>query len=150
MKIENFYPERCIPEFKLYPKEKEVSNSALWAPSVFGMYDGNSCARDIFRMSYLTTQMANRFYGETILEALLFPTSHNVTREELVSQKIQTLQQFIERGKTWWAPIPDEIYKSKDGKDLNLEVICKMMLDFTYFSLQFSLLFLYLDIKIRR
>lgn len=134
MKIENFYPERCIPEFKLYPKEKEVSNSALWAPSVFWICDGDSCARDIFRMSNLTIKMANRLYGETIVEKL-FPLSHTVTREELVNPKIQTLQQIVERGETWWAPIPDEIYKSKDGRDLNLEVICEMMVNFIHFSL---------------
>ena len=61
VKIGNFYPERCMPEFKLYSKEKEVSNSALWAPSGFLICDGDSCARDIFRMSNLTTKMANRF-----------------------------------------------------------------------------------------
>jgi hypothetical protein len=134
VKIENFYPERCIPEFKFNPDKKEVSNSALWAPSVFWICDGDSCARDVFRMSNLTTKMASRLYGETIVEAL-FPTSHTVTREDLVNPNIQTLNQIIERGETWWAPIPDEIYKSKDGRDLNLEVICKMMVSILYFIL---------------
>jgi len=78
--------------------------------------------------------MASRLYGETIVEAL-FPTSHTVTREDLVNPNIQTLNQIIERGETWWAPIPDEIYKSKDGRDLNLEVICKMMVSILYFIL---------------
>jgi len=65
----------------------------------------------------------------------IFPISHTITQEDLINPIIQTLEQIIERGETWWAHILDEIYKSKDGRDLNLEVICKMMVNFFYFSL---------------
>jgi hypothetical protein len=85
-------------------------------------------------MGNLTTKMANRIYGGTIVEAL-FPTSHIVTREDFVNPNIQTLNQIIERGESWWAPIPDEIYKYKDWRDLNLEVICKTMVIFLYLIL---------------
>jgi hypothetical protein len=36
LKIENFYHERCIPEFKFYPHKKEVSNSACGPLQFFG------------------------------------------------------------------------------------------------------------------
>ena len=136
VQIHNFIPDRCIPEFKLKKFEMAVTNSALWASSIFWICDGYSCARDIFRMSNLTTKMSNTFYGETIVEALL-PLSFKVTREDVFNLSLETLGDIYERGDNWWAPIPDEIYKSKDGRDLNLEVICKMMVNKLFLRIMF-------------
>jgi hypothetical protein len=50
-----------------------------------------------------------------------------MTREQSITPSLKTLSEFIDGGISWWAPIPDNRFKSRDGRDLNLEVICTMM-----------------------
>jgi len=136
LRLKTFILKDAYPNLHFTQKKKKFQIQ-LCGPLQFSWFRaGDSCARDIFRISNLTRKMANRFYGETTVKAL-FPTSHTVTREDLVNPNIQTINQIIELGETWWAPILDEIYKSKDGRDLNLEVICKIMVIFLYFSCLF-------------
>ena len=66
------------------------------------------------------------FYGEDGINNM-FDISQTMTRAQSVTPNIKTLCEFIDNGITWWAPIPDNIFKSRDGRDLNLEVICSMM-----------------------
>jgi hypothetical protein len=66
------------------------------------------------------------FYGEDVIDNL-FDISQTMTREQSITPSIKTLSEFIDDGITWWAPIPDNRFKSRDGRDLNLEVICSMM-----------------------
>ena len=58
----------------------------------------------------------------------MFDISRTPTRELSIPPSIKTLSEFIDDGITWWAPIPDNIFKSRDGRYLNLEVMCSMML----------------------
>ena len=58
-----------------------------------------------------------------------------MTREQSVTPSIRTFSDYIDFGVTWWAPIPETRYKSQDGRDLNLEVICNMMVsDYPYLT----------------
>ena len=50
-----------------------------------------------------------------------------MTWGQFVTPSIQTLGDLINSGITWCAPIRDTRYKSQDERDLNLEVICPMM-----------------------
>jgi hypothetical protein len=69
---------------------------------------------------------AMTFYGEDVINNM-FDISQNMTREQSITPSIKTLSELIDDGITWWAPIPDNRFKSRDGRDLNLEVICSMM-----------------------
>jgi hypothetical protein len=60
-------------------------------PSIFLIFDGDSCARDIFRIGYLAAKLTKKFCGESIVEA------HIVTREDLTNPSIHTLEVIIER-----------------------------------------------------
>ena len=74
------------------------------------------------------------YFGDNILNNN-FNISQTMTREQSVTPSIITLSDFIDYGVTWWAPIPDTRYKSQDGRDLNLDVICAMMVsDYPYFT----------------
>ena len=66
------------------------------------------------------------FYGEDVITNLS-DISTTMTREQAITPSLKTLSEFIDDGISWWAPIPDNRFKSKDGRDLNLEVICSMM-----------------------
>ena len=66
------------------------------------------------------------FYGEDVITNLS-DISTTMTREQSITPSLKTLSEFIDDGISWWAPIPDNRFKSKDGRDLNLEVICSMM-----------------------
>jgi hypothetical protein len=69
-----------------------------------------------------------------------------MNRKPCVTRSIRTLSDFVDFGVTWWAPIPDTRYKSQDGRDLNLEVICAMMVsDYPYLTtFSFKLSFFYM------
>jgi hypothetical protein len=69
---------------------------------------------------------AMSFYGEDVINNMFY-ISQTMTREQSITPSIKTLNEFIDDGITWWAPIPDNRFKSRDGRDLNLEVICSMM-----------------------
>ncbi len=69
---------------------------------------------------------AETFYCESVVKNI-FDIGINMTREQSRNQSLSTLSFYIDTGMTWWAPIPDSRYKSRDGRDLNLEVICSMM-----------------------
>jgi len=66
------------------------------------------------------------FHGEDVINNLL-DISQTMTREQSITPSIKTLSEFIDDGIIWWASIPDNRFKSRDGRDLNLEVICSMM-----------------------
>jgi hypothetical protein len=124
--IRKFLPERCIPEFKLSREDFSVTNAMLWSTVVFWISDGSSCERDVFRFSNMRVNVAETYYGEDVVNNL-FSLSQTMTREQSITPSIKTLSDFIEFGDTWWAPIPDNRFKGRDGRDLNLEVICAMM-----------------------
>ena len=46
LEIGKFHPERCLPKFELKRDTYCVSNSMLWASSVFWISDGYTCADD--------------------------------------------------------------------------------------------------------
>ena len=53
-----------------------------------------------------------------------------MTRDQFVTPSIHTLcRDFFDFGITWWAPILDTGYRRQDGCDLNLKVICTMMVN---------------------
>ena len=66
------------------------------------------------------------FNGEDVINNL-FDINQTMNLEQSITPSIKTLSELIDDGITWWAPIPDNIFKSRDGRDLNLEVICPMM-----------------------
>ena len=66
------------------------------------------------------------FYGEDVINNL-FDIIITMTREQSITPSFKTLSEFIDGGISWWAPIPDNRFKNRDGRDLNLEVICSMM-----------------------
>ena len=127
--IRKFLPERCIPEFKLKPESFSVSNSSLWSSCIFWISDGFICEMDIFRFCNMSVNHAETYYGEDIVNKL-FDISQVMTREQSKTPSLKTLFQFVDEGISWWAPIPDNRYVSRDGRDLNLEVICSMMVRF--------------------
>jgi hypothetical protein len=124
--INKFLPERCIPDFILTWRDSSVTNSTLWSPVIFWICDGYSCQRDIYRYSNMKVSDAISFYGEDVINNL-FDISTTMTREQAITPSLKTLSEFIDEGISWWAPIPDNRFKSRDGRDLNLEVICSMM-----------------------
>ena len=124
--INKFLPERCVPDLILSWNDSSVTNSSLWSPAIFWISDGYSCQRDIFRYANMRVSDAISFYGEDVIDNM-FDISQTMTREQSITPSIKTLSEFIDDGITWWAPIPDNRFKSRDGRDLNLEVICSMM-----------------------
>ena len=69
---------------------------------------------------------AKTYFGDKILNNIL-NISVTTTQEQSVTPSIQALCDLNHSGITWWAPIPDTRYKSQDGRSLNLEVICSMI-----------------------
>jgi hypothetical protein len=74
----------------------------------------------------MRVSVAETYFVGNVLHNL-FNISQTMTREQSVTPSIQTLCDFIDFGIKWWAPIPDTRYKSQDGRDLNLKVICTIM-----------------------
>jgi hypothetical protein len=67
------------------------------------------------------------FYGENVINNL-FDIGKTMTREQSITPSIKILSEFIDDEITWWAPIPENRFKSRDSRDdLNLEVICSMV-----------------------
>jgi hypothetical protein len=66
LKIGKFLPERCLPKFELQRDKYCVSNSMLWASSVFWISDGYTCVDDIQRFSNMRIFNADNFYGEEV------------------------------------------------------------------------------------
>jgi len=98
----------------------------LWSSVVFWISDGNSCERDVYRFSNMRVNVAETYYGTDVVNNL-FSLSQTMTREHSITPSLKNLFDFIECGDTWWAPIPDNNFKGRDGRDLNLEIICAMM-----------------------
>jgi hypothetical protein len=84
------------------------------------------CQRDIVRFSNMRVSVAETYFGDKNLNNL-FNISQTLTREQSRTSSIHTFFDFIDSRITWWAPIPDTRYKSQDGRSLNLEVICSMI-----------------------
>ena len=124
--IRKFPHERCIADFIMSWNDSSVTYSMLWSPIIFWISDGYSCQRDIFRYSNMRVSDATSFYGENIINSL-FDICQTINCEQSITLSIKTLYEFIDDGTTWWAPIPDNRFKSRDGRNLNLEVICSMM-----------------------
>ena len=124
--INKFLPEQCIPKFELNRVEKRVSNSNLWATSIFWPFDGTLCSLDILRFSRLSVKEANTYYGEEQVSHI-FPLDQTVCRSFTLTPSLRTLKTIVECGECFWGPIPDPCYKGRDGRDLNLEVINTMM-----------------------
>lgn len=122
LEIGKFLPERCLPKFQLNRDKYCVSNSMLWASIVFWISDGYTCADDIQRFSNMRISNADNFYGEEVTKSI-YPVTQTVIREHYVTPSLLSLSHIMKEGDIWWAPIPDGGYKSKDGRDLNLEVI---------------------------
>ena len=74
----------------------------------------------------MSVNQAETYYGEDIVNKL-FDISQVMTREHSITPSLKTLFQFVDEGISWWAPIRDNRYQGRDGRDLNLEVICSMM-----------------------
>lgn len=123
--IKKFLPERCLPKFQFKLRYTEFTNSNIWGTSIFWVYDGMMCVKDIVRFSNMSLKEAVIYYGEDQV-ANIFPLDHKVCRTELISTSSKTLENLICDGDLMWAPIPDPGYKSVDGRDLNLDVINSM------------------------
>ena len=75
----------------------------------------------------MRVNLAKTYYGSDVVDNP-FSLSQTMTREQSITPSLKTLSDFIECGDTWWAPIFDNnSFKGRDGRDLNLEVICAMM-----------------------
>jgi hypothetical protein len=82
----------------------------------------------------IRVSVAETYFGNKILNNI-FNISQTMTREHSITPSIRTLCDFIDSRVIWWAPIPDTRYKSQDGRDLNLEAICAMMVsDYSYIA----------------
>ena len=103
-----------------------ISNETLWSPSIFWMFDGKSCERDILRYCGMSIREAVFYYGETQVSNI-HSLDTKFAREELVSPNSKTLTMIVEEGDLWWAPVPNLDYQTTSGRDLNLEVINRMM-----------------------
>jgi hypothetical protein len=123
--IKKFLPERCIPEFRFSKRFTEFTNSNIWGTTIFWVYDGMMCVKDIVRFSNMSLKEAELYYGEDQVSKI-FPLDHMVCRTELISTSLKTLDKLISDGDLMWAPIPDPGYRSVDGRDLNLDVINSM------------------------
>ena len=120
--IKKFMPERCIPEFQFQKRYTQFTNSNIGGTSIFWVYDGMMCVKDIVRFSGISLNEADIYCGEDQVSEI-FPLDHTVCRTELMSPSLQTLDRLICDGDLMWAPIPDPGYKSVDGRYLNLDVI---------------------------
>ena len=123
--IKKFLPERSIPKFQFKQRYTEITNSNIWGTSIFWVYDGMMCVKDIVRFSNMSIKEAVLYYGEDQVSNI-FPLDHKVCRTELISTSLKTLDKLICDGDLMWAPIPDPGYRSVDGRDLNLDVINSM------------------------
>ena len=127
MDIEKFIPERCVPEFTFdFVDFDETKNETLWSPSIFWMFDGKSCERDIIRFSRMSIRQAVLYYGE-IQVSNIHSLDTKFAREQFISPNSKTLTMIVEEGDLWWAPVPNSDYQTTSGRDLNLEVINRMM-----------------------
>ncbi len=59
MEIGKFLPERCLPKLELQRDKYCVSNSMLWASSVFWISDGYTCADNVQRFSNMRLSNAD-------------------------------------------------------------------------------------------
>jgi len=123
--IKKFLPERCIPKLEFSNKYFELTNSIIWGSSIFWIYDGRMCVKDIDRFFNMSLVEANIYYGEKQVSKI-FPLDYKVCRLELIDPSLKTLHNLVCDGDLMWAPIPDSAYKSNDGRDLNLDVINSM------------------------
>ena len=82
--IGKFIPGRCVPEFTFDYVDKTISNETLWSPSIFWMFDGKSCEREIIRFSRMTIRQAVFYYGESQV-SIIHSLDTKFAREELVS-----------------------------------------------------------------
>jgi hypothetical protein len=123
--IKKFLPERCIPKLEFSNKYFELTNSMIWGTSIFWIFDGMMCVKDLDRFSNMSLVEAKIYWGEEQVSKI-FPIDHTVCRVELITPSLKTLSQLALDGDLMWAPIPDSAYKSNDGRDLNLEVINSM------------------------
>ena len=131
--IKKFLPERCIPEFRFSKRFTEFTNSNIWGTTIFWVYDGMMCVKDIVRFSNMSLKEAELYYGEDQVSKI-FPLDQMVCRTELISTSLKTLDKLISDGDLMWAPIPDPGYRSVDGKDLNLDVINSMRVRLNFFK----------------
>ena len=88
--------------------------------------DTYKCRRDIYSIFEYESFWCWIIYGEYVINNL-FNISQTMIREQSITPSLKTLSDFIDDGITWWAPIPENRYQSRDGRGLNLEVICTMM-----------------------
>jgi hypothetical protein len=123
--IKKFLPERSIPKLEFSNKYYDLTNSIIWGTSIFWIYDGMMCVRDIDRFSNLSLVEAKIYYGEEQVSKI-FPIDQTVCRLNLIAPSLKTLYNMVCDGDLMWAPIPDSAYKSNDGRDLNLDVINSM------------------------
>ncbi len=115
-------PERCIPKLEFSNKYFELTNSIIWGTSIFWIFDGMMCVKDIDRFSNMSLVEAKIYWGEEQVSKILL-LDHTACRIELKAPNLKTLFKLACDGDLMWAPIPDTAYKSNDGRDLNLEVI---------------------------
>ena len=123
--IKKFLLERCTPKLEFSNKYYELTNSIIWGSSIFWIYDGMMCVKDIDRFSNMSLVEANIYYGEEQVSKI-FPLDHTVCRLELIAPSLKTINNLVCDGDLMWAPIPDSAYKSNDGRDLDLDVINSM------------------------
>ena len=88
--IKKFLPERSIPKFKFQQRYTEITNSNIWGTSIFWVYDGMMCVKDIVRFSNMSIKEAVLYYGEDQVSNI-FPLDHKVCRTELISTSLKTL-----------------------------------------------------------
>jgi hypothetical protein len=132
--IKKFLPERCIPNLEFSNKYFDLTNSIIWGTSIFWIFDGMMCVKDIDRFSNMSLVEANLYWGEEQVSKI-FPLDHTACRVELITPSLKTLSQLALDGELMWAPIPDFALKSNDGRDLNLEVINSMRVSIScYFT----------------
>ena len=123
--IKKFLPERCIPKFYFKKRYTEVTNSNIRVTSIFWIYDGIMCVKEIVRCSNMSLKEAEIYYGEDqVLE--IFPLDHTVCRSELNHTSLKTLYRIICDSNLMRAPLLDSGYNSVDGRDLNLDLINSM------------------------
>ena len=133
--IEKFIPERCSPAFEFKKeniesyKDDKDSNSQLWSKIVFWLADGNRCAIDLHNMANATIKIAKEaLYSKEIVDSL------DLLKDE--KHRLQTFESstclgdYWSKGDLWWAPPAYVENVSKDGRDLNLEVINQMMVSY--------------------
>ena len=117
-----------------------MTNSIIWGTSIFWIFDGMMCVKDIDRFSNMSLVEANIYYGEEQVSKI-FPLDHIVCRLELIAPSLKTLNNLVCDGDLMWAPIPDSSYKSNDGRDLNLDVINSMRVSILCYLLRIKFLY---------